>query len=253
MAKIPLWAKVLGGALAVGGAAYAVKKSSDQGDTEDQAEAGGESGATPGTQMPNLDTGDVDKLDLIEPARSMALAVKAAFPTIKFTSGRRTKFSTAKAEVEDGQKVANARGLSLLQGTIAYVTETYKETPAKDALLAALNALPDTNDWMTVQNAILAEINTWSDPFLGDIEAGPNIAGLVRIGVALDEREDECLGMLSRHPGGLAFDMHVDPNIDVNALRTVLQAQPGFDKFLNHEAGQAIWHAQAKVPTDLVA
>jgi len=216
------WLKIALGAAAAGGVAYAWKKRSDQGESEDQAEAGGESETTPGTKMPDLNTSDVDHLQLIEPARSMALAVKAAFPTIIFTSGRRSRFSTAKAITEDGRRVATARGISHLAGTVAYVTETYKETAAKDALLAALNALPDTDDWMTVQNAILAEINGWSDAFLG---------------------------LLSRHPGGLAFDMHVDPKIDVTQLRATLAAQPGFDKFLDHEAGEAIWHAQAVPPS----
>lgn len=153
-------------------------------------------------------------LGLIEPALSAAIALEERFPDIVFTSGRRSREDQARAMA---QNVALAgRG---------WITRTYRPSPMREAIVQELRRLPHVKEASNIQARIMRVL-------------GP--------------ATDEMAAGISKHLGGLAFD--VKPMIGQNGKPTArgleviaaLVAMPQTGKFLSHEGGLVRWHWQAK-------
>jgi len=151
-------------------------------------------------------------LGLIEPALSAAIALEQQFPEIVFTSGRRSREDQARAMA---QNIAIAGS--------GWLRRTYKDTPIRRAISARLNVKPKMAEASQIQAAILEELNHYSD-------------------IAL-------MG-LSKHIGGLAFDLRpmVDskgrPTRAGEAVIAAIAGLPGLQTFLDHEGGLVRWHLQ---------
>jgi hypothetical protein len=198
--KLLLFVVLLPGGVAVGGW-YLWKWWRNRGDPADEGDV-----ADDGNSVP---TDDIDDLNLIDPARSGAIALRQAIPSIKFTSGRRSRASQAAGMASH---IINDR---------QWASKTYANADVRGQIQAVVDGLPAGATQQDIAAAITQELNTWPDAKLG---------------------------LLSRHPAGLAFDLHMDPAIDTDDIQTALEQCDGFDKFLTSEAGQACWHVQWKPP-----
>lgn len=148
----------------------------------------------------------VDDLDLAEPARSAALALKAAHPDVVFTSGRRGVVDQARAM---SQNVARNR---------RWIAQTYVSTPQSRQLQAWVNANPLVVTPAALQAGFVAIMQAWSDA----------------------ER-----GALSKHFSGHAFDVQPMPaGPHAEAVKATIRKLPGVTKFLEREGGLTRWHAQ---------
>lgn len=204
----PMWWWILGGSTIAGGIGLAIARSGKKQDGDLTTPA---ANVMNGKDFAQKLTGisAIDALGLIEPALSGAVALYDAIPGITFTSGRRSKESQAAAMAG---RVATDR---------QWITKTYVSTPERAQLQAAVDALPDGADQVDIRDALLGVMSGWTDAQLGKI---------------------------TRHAAGLAFDLHVDPNISEDDIKGVLAGVDGFDKFLDNEGGQKVWHAQFKPP-----
>ena len=150
---------------------------------------------------------EIEALKLSDVAKHAAYQLKAAFPEVVFTSGRRDKASQARAMASNVIIKRN------------WIEETYKQSPAISACQAWINKNPQA----TTQAAIYA--------------------GLLGV---LNGLTDEQLGHVSKHLLGEAFDVQPihDETVDgIVALLHNLTAAAG-GKFLDHEGGLCRWHAQ---------
>lgn len=152
------------------------------------------------------------ELDLAEPALSAALHLESLFPDIVFTSGRRSREDQARAMA---QNIAIAG--------LPWLAKTYKKSPVRDGIAAAIGRLPVPRSASAIQGAISAY-------FLG--------------------KPDSFVAAISRHLSGLAFD--IKPMIDAAGVPTPrgerviaeIRRLPQLDKFLDHEGGLVRWHVQ---------
>lgn len=151
----------------------------------------------------------VDALDLQSNAKAIAKALKTKFPSISFTSGKRSDVSD-QARAMAGNVVSNRQ----------WITETYRDKSLAKELQDWLNANPK---------------KTTKD----DIAAG--LAGVMG---AWDSSKK---GRLSAHYSGEAFD--IQPQSDKatqikTEASTLAKAKDG--QFLESEGGLVRWHLQVR-------
>lgn len=149
----------------------------------------------------------IEALQLTDAAKRAAYQLKAAFPKVVFTSGRRDKVSQARAMASN---VIIKRD---------WIEKTYKASPAISACQAWINQNPQATTLGAIYAGLLSVLN-----------------GLT----------DEQLGHVSKHLLGEAFDVqpiHDETADEIVALLHNLTAAVG-GKFLDHEGGLCRWHAQ---------
>ena len=157
------------------------------------------SGATAAATDPEIET-----LDLAPAARKAAYALKQKHPSVKFTSGRRSKADQARAMASN--VVLNRKWIEQTyvkgkasQGCQKWVDDNPKKTTAADigaGLLSVMNGLADAD-----------------------------------------------LAAFSKHLSGQAFDV-LPVEKDADAIKKAIQGLPGLGKFLDKEGGLVRWHAQ---------
>jgi hypothetical protein len=147
---------------------------------------------------------EIEALDLAAIARAAAYALKAAHPTVSFTSGRRNKGDQARAMA--GNVVKNRK----------WIEETY----AASDLRTALQKWVDDNPKVTKS---------------ADVAAG-------LLGV-FDAATEEAVGKFSKHLSGEAFDVQ-PVTLDAEAIKKTIRGLEGLGKFLETEGGLVRWHAQ---------
>jgi hypothetical protein len=148
----------------------------------------------------------IEALNLSDTAKNTAYQLKAQFPSVIFTSGRRDKASQASAMASN--VVLNRN----------WIKQTYIDSDA----IRACQAWVDSNPGATTRAQIAA--------------------GLTGV---LQGLTDEQLSHVSKHLSGDAFDVQpVTDNADAiqQMLRDLTQQAGG--KFLNQEGGLLRWHAQ---------
>lgn len=145
-------------------------------------------------------------LDLREPAATAARLLKEAHPEVVFTSGRRDLRSQARAMA---QNVA-------LKGK-GWLRATYKPSKALDGLVAWCDAHPAIRFW------------------------GPMAQGFLSVLMKLPPDD---AARISRHLGGLAFDIRPVLGAEGVAIRKTILGLPHLDLFLDHEGGLSRFHLQ---------
>jgi hypothetical protein len=147
-------------------------------------------------------------LDLAEPAASAARTLRARFPSIVFTSGRRDLMAQCRAMA---QNVAARGGV--------WLARTYKPSPALAALQAWIDERPKLRD------------------------AAAIAAGFFAVASQLPAEE---VARLSLHLGGLAFDIRPVDGKHAGLIKAAISGLPHLDRFLDREGGLVRWHAQFK-------
>jgi hypothetical protein len=90
---------------------------------------------------------DIDRLDLVEVARTAAYALRAKFPTVRFTSGRRTLADQARAMA---QNIVAQRD---------YIKATYAPGRAASACQAWVDANPTATTAVTIALGLQATLD----------------------------------------------------------------------------------------------
>lgn len=147
---------------------------------------------------------EIEALDLAATARTAAYELKKAHPSVKFTSGRRSKADQARAMA--GNVVQNRK----------WIEQTY----ANSTLRKSCQEWVDKNPEKKTQADIAA--------------------GLLTV---LDAATDEELGKFSKHLSGMAFDVQ-PVDTDADKIKKTIRGLSGLDKFLDTEGGLVRWHAQ---------
>ncbi len=147
---------------------------------------------------------DIEALDLNATARKAAHELKKKFPSVVFTSGRRSKEDQARAMASN---VVENR---------TWIKETYAQSAARDAC------------------------QKWLDEHKDKTTKEDITAGLKGV---LDGLTDAQLRQLSKHLSGDAFDVQpVDK--DADKIKKAIRKLTGITKFLDQEGGLVRWHAQ---------
>lgn len=152
------------------------------------------------------------RLNLKEPAEAAARELLRLFPDVVFTSGRRDLMGQCRAMAEN-----------VAQAGHAWLSRTYKWSPALQALADWLKARPKLKDAAAIG------------------------AGFFAILSGMQEAE---VNKLSLHLSGLAFDvkpMHGDHGAQV---KKAIRHLPHLEKFLEREGGLERWHLQFKKRED---
>ncbi len=152
-------------------------------------------------------------LNLREPAASAARALRAKFPGVIFTSGKRSLKAQAVAMSQNIVAFKKRTGKPGHQ----WLTSTYKSSLALSMMV----------DWCKSHSALIS----WS----------PISQGLLSILMALPPDE---AAKISRHLGGLAFDIQPVHGPEGVAIRAAIKALPHLDLFLDHEGGLERLHVQ---------
>jgi hypothetical protein len=147
----------------------------------------------------------IEDLDLAPVARRAAEQLLAAHPGVVFTSGRR-----------DIAGQAQAMAANVVRN-IAWIAQTYTDTPQRAALQAVVDALGHGYDARAYAAVLRAELSRWSD---------------------LD------LAHVSKHLSGDAFDVQPVPGAAGELIKDTIRKLPGLTKFLDREGGLVRWHAQ---------
>lgn len=148
---------------------------------------------------------DIEALDLAPVAKAAALALRAKFPGVVFTSGRRTAEEQARAM--SSNVMANRK----------WIAQTYVSTPESRALQAVCDQFGSHATQGAIASALLEVMKGWTDA---------------------QKRA------VSKHFSGEAFDVQPVPGQQGEAIKTAIRALAGLDKFLDHEGGLVRWHAQ---------
>lgn len=164
-------------------------------------------GAPAAARAPSVDP-EVDALALAGSARNAAIILKARFPGLRFTSGRRDKQSQASAMASN--VVQNRR----------WIEQTYRASPVRDACQQWIDGHPEATTVATLA------------------------AGLCEV---LNGCTDEALSGLSRHLSGYAFDVQPVMTADGDIMKQFIRSLPKLDKFLESEGGLVRWHAQFNI------
>lgn len=148
----------------------------------------------------------IEELDLVGNALAGAKALKAKFPNIEFTSGRR-----------DYREQASAMASNIVHKR-DFIIRTYTARPEAKILQDWVNSHPQADTRATIAAGLTQIMDGWSNA----------------------QR-----GKLSRHLSGHAFDVRPVPaGPTANAIKAAIRALPGLNKFLEKEAGLVRWHAQ---------
>lgn len=148
---------------------------------------------------------DIDALRLAPVANAAALALRAKFPTVKFTSGRRAVADQARAMA---QNVAKNR---------KWIAQTYVSTPESRELQAEVDKLGPHADAARIASVLSDAMSDWTDAQKGRV---------------------------SKHFSGEAFDVQPVPGQQGEAIKAAIRKLPGLVKFLEAEGGLVRWHAQ---------
>jgi hypothetical protein len=146
----------------------------------------------------------IEALRLGEVAARAAQALKAAFPTVVFTSGLRDKAAQARAMASNVVKKRQ------------WIVQTYRDTAAARACQKWLDDHPEASTQATIGAGLLAVLD------------------------GLTEAE---VGRLSKHLSGAAFDVQPVTK-DADAIKQAIRSLPGVTKFLEREGGLVRWHAE---------
>jgi hypothetical protein len=164
---------------------------------------GGASAAAGGAAAAPLDPA-IEALRLRGAARDAAYALKRAHPSVRFTSGRRSKEDQARAMASN--VVKNRK----------WIAQTYRPGVVSNACQQWVDAHPEAATKEQVAAGLLSVMNAASDTDVGRV---------------------------SKHLSGDAFDVQpVDVNAD--AIKKTIRGLAGLDKFLDKEGGLVRWHAQ---------
>lgn len=148
---------------------------------------------------------DIDALNLAPVARAAAVALRAKFPTVKFTSGRRAVADQARAMSQN--LVKNRK----------WIAQTYVSTPESQALQAEVDKFGPHATAEAIAHALEALMEDWTDAQKGRV---------------------------SKHFSGEAFDVQPVPGQQGEAIKAAIRKLPGLTKFLESEGGLVRWHAQ---------
>jgi peptidoglycan hydrolase-like protein with peptidoglycan-binding domain len=144
----------------------------------------------------------IEKLNLLEPARSGAYAIKRKHPWVVFTSGRRDAAGQAWAMAGN---VVRSR---------PWIGQTYARNPVSIAAQAWVDAHPEARTQQAIADGLLSVFRQFSP---------------------------RDLGRLSFHMSGLAFDIRPVPAQE-SAIRQTVNSIPGVKEFLTKEGDLIIWH-----------
>lgn len=148
----------------------------------------------------------IEDLNLSGNALAGAKALKAKFPNIEFTSGRRDYKQQASAMASN---VVHKRD---------FIIRTYKARPEARILQDWVDANPSAKTREAIAKGLTKIMDGWTDA----------------------QR-----GKLSRHLSGQAFDVQPIPSgATADAVKAAIRALPGLHRFLEKEAGLVRWHAQ---------
>jgi len=147
---------------------------------------------------------EIEALNLATKARKAAYALKKAHPSVKFTSGRRTKEDQARAMA--GNVVKNRN----------WIKDTY------------------------VKSKLRSDLQQWVDDNPRKKTKGQIQAGLISV---FNKATEVALGRFSKHLGGMAFDVQ-PVKIDADEIIKTIRELDGLDKFLEKEGGLVRWHVQ---------
>jgi hypothetical protein len=149
----------------------------------------------------------IEALKLAPAARAAAYALKAAFPEVVFTSGRRDR----------GQQT-HAMATNVVQKR-DWIKRTYRDTPVRAALQDWVDTHPQATTVPVIAQGLLD---------------------------TLDALPDAQVAELSKHLTGQAFDVEPLPEgPQAEAIKTLLEnlVRPS-GKFLPMEGGLVRWHAE---------
>ncbi|MES2355108.1 MAG: hypothetical protein V4568_12055 [Pseudomonadota bacterium] len=153
---------------------------------------------------PSENDAEIEALNLAATARKAAYALKAAHPSVKFTSGRRSKEDQARAMASN--VVKNRK----------WIEETYANSTLRTKCQDWVDKNTDKKMQAEVAEGLLSVFNTVGDA---------------------------ALGKFSKHLSGEAFDVQpVDK--DAEAIKKTIRGLAGLGKFLDTEGGLVRWHAQ---------
>jgi peptidoglycan hydrolase-like protein with peptidoglycan-binding domain len=144
----------------------------------------------------------IESLNLSEPARSGAYALKRKHPWVVFTSGRRDAARQASAMA--GNVVKNRQ----------WIAQTYAANPVSAAAQAWVDAHPEARTKEAIAAGLLGVFGTFSP---------------------------RDLGRLSHHLSGLAFDVQPEPS-QAAAFWSTVKSLPGLRQSFDTEGGLTIWH-----------
>ena len=147
---------------------------------------------------------EIESLDLGEIARKAAYELKKAHPSIKFTSGRRTKDQQAEAMASN------------VMSNRKWIEQTYSSSAARTKCQEWIDKNPDKKTHAEIKKGLVSVFSTFTDADLGKF---------------------------SKHLSGDAFDVQpVSKNAE--AIKKTIRGLPGLTKFLETEGGLVRWHAQ---------
>jgi hypothetical protein len=156
-----------------------------------------------GGHMETDDT-EIEALNLGTTARAAAYELKKAHPSVKFTSGRRSKEDQARAM--SGNVVQNRK----------WIEQTYAQSDLRTSCQTWVDNNPNKKTAAEIKAGLLEQFN-----------AVP----------------DNVLARFSKHLGGEAFDVQpVDK--DATAIKATIRGLTGVSKFLEHEGGLVRWHVE---------
>lgn len=147
---------------------------------------------------------EIEALDLADTARNAAYALKRAYPSVKFTSGRRNKAEQAQAMASN--VVQNRK----------WIEQTYASSDLRTQCQDWVDSNPDKKTQAEIAEGLLS---------------------------VLDAASDADLGKFSKHLSGQAFDVQPVYK-DADAIKNTIRGLSGLDKFLETEGGLVRWHAQ---------
>jgi hypothetical protein len=146
----------------------------------------------------------IEALRLRGAAREAAYALKRAHPSVRFTSGRRSKDDQARAMASNVVKNRN------------WIGQTYKPGVVSKGCQQWVDDHPEAKTKEQIAAGLLSVMNGASDADVGKV---------------------------SKHLSGDAFDVQpVDVNAE--AIKATIRGLTGLDKFLDKEGGLVRWHAQ---------
>ena len=149
---------------------------------------------------------EIESLDLADTAKKAAYALKKKHPSVKFTSGKRTKQDQARAM--SGNVVSNRK----------WIEETYTKSSLRDECQKWVDDNPEKKTQQEIERGLLEVFN---------------------------KHADKTLGIFSKHLSGMAFDVQPVTE-DADEIKMTIKGLEGLDKFLDREGGLVRWHAQFK-------
>jgi hypothetical protein len=146
----------------------------------------------------------ISDLDLVDYAEASAKKLKADFPSVVFTSGRR-----------NSQQQADAMAGNIAQNR-KWIEQTYMASTERDELQKWVDSHPSATTKEQISAGLIGIMNAWSDA-----------------------RKKN----LSRHFSGQAFDVQPVAGTPGDLMKTAIKALPNLRTFLEKEGGLIIWHA----------